>query len=230
VVHSQYRRVSHFIRQVISSFATEAPANCHLVFKHHPLDRGFRNHGPLIRKLAEQHGVVNRVHYVHDLHLPTLLQHALGTVVINSTVGLSSLVHGTPVKTTGKAVYDLPGLTHQGPLSSFWHNPEPIDQRLHRNFRRYLIAQTQINGSFYSWRGFQQGREYRFAAAFGAPAMPAGTGRDGDNLGIAATDKAPAAQPSTIMVKGTNQSWVPETPVSQSTASNSSRPRMTTHS
>jgi capsule polysaccharide modification protein KpsS len=152
----------------MTSFAMEAPAHRHLVFKHHPLDRGFRNHGSLIRALARQLGVAERVHYVHDLHLPTLLRHALGTVVINSTVGFSSLLHGTPVKTHGKAVYNLPGLVHQGPLASFWHDPEPIDQRLHKNFRRYLIAHTQINGSFYFWRGFRRGRELGSGPVSGA--------------------------------------------------------------
>jgi capsular polysaccharide export protein len=165
LVHSHHQRVSRFIRYVITSFASEAPANRHLVFKHHPLNRGFRNYRRLIRDTAQRFGISDRVHYVHDLHLPTLLQHALGTVVINSTVGLSSLLHGAPVKTQGKAIYDLPGLVHQGPLSGFWHAPEPIDQQLHENFRRYLIARTQINGSFYFWGGFQQGRELGFDTA-----------------------------------------------------------------
>jgi capsular polysaccharide export protein len=44
---------------------------------------------------------------VHDLHLPTLLAHASGTVVINSTVGPSALHHKVPSKTTGSAFYDM---------------------------------------------------------------------------------------------------------------------------
>ncbi|MCK7513766.1 MAG: methylenetetrahydrofolate reductase [Desulfobacterales bacterium] len=32
---------------------------------------------------------------------------------------------------------------------------------MRNQFRRYLIARTQINGSFYSWRGFEDGREGR---------------------------------------------------------------------
>ena len=229
VVHSEFRHVGHFIRHVIDSFAREAPGYLHLVLKHHPMDRGFRDHGRLIREAAGQLGVADRVHYVHDLHLPTLLRHARGTVVINSTVGLSSLLHGTPVKTHGKAVYNLPGLVHQGPLASFWRKPEPIDRQLHNHFRRYLIARTQINGNFYSWRGFEYGRELGHAAVTRTPTEPArATGRICDNPGRAGTALSLAAQYPVYSANGTKKSWAPQTPVRPLTASNSSPPRMTT--
>jgi capsular polysaccharide export protein len=139
-----------FVRRVVGSFARHAPADTRLVLKHHPLDRGYSDYSALIRKLASRYGVEDRVDYVHDLHLPTLLRHALGTVVINSTVGLSALLHGTPVKTLGHAVYDLPGLTFQGSLDQFWTDPGRVDRTLNRQFRNYLAATSQLNGSFYS--------------------------------------------------------------------------------
>jgi len=58
--------------------------------------------------------------YVHDLYLPTLLANALGAVVINSTVGLSTLNHGLPVKACTSAVYDMEGMAHQGELDDLW--------------------------------------------------------------------------------------------------------------
>lgn len=138
-----------FVRRVIGSFARHAPADTRLVLKHHPLDRGYSDYSSLVRKLVKRYGVEDRVYYVHDLHLPTLLDHAVGTVVINSTAGLSSLLHNTPVKTLGDAVYDMPGLTSRQTLDGFWTDPGHVDRELYHQFRNYLAATSQFNGNFY---------------------------------------------------------------------------------
>lgn len=148
--HSDFRSVRAFIAQVLNSFARSAPADCWLVFKHHPMDRGHRDYGRQIREQAEEAGVSGRVLYIHDQHLPSLLRATCGVVVINSTVGLSALFHGAPVKVLGRCVYDLPGLTHQGSLESFWKQPEKASRDFFRRYRDYLIHLTQVNGSFYS--------------------------------------------------------------------------------
>ena len=147
--HSDYRGVRAFIAEVITSFARSAPADVHLVLKHHPMDRGHRDYAQQIRRNAKHLGVTGRVHYIHDQHLPTLLKAAIGTVVINSTVGISSLFHGTPVKLMGRAVYDIRGLVHEGDLASFWTRPVPPDPDLVTRMRHYLIDMTQVGGSFY---------------------------------------------------------------------------------
>jgi len=74
----------------------------------------------LIKKLASAAGIAARVHYIHDQHLPTLLEQVRGVVLVNSTVGLSALHHGAPTKVCGHALYDIPGLTYQGTLDQFW--------------------------------------------------------------------------------------------------------------
>ena len=88
---------------------------------------------------------------MHDLNLPTLLTHARGVVVINSTVGLSALHHQTPTITLGKAIYDMPGLTFQGDLRHFWTEAQQQipDLELYWKFRNHVVDQTQLNGSFY---------------------------------------------------------------------------------
>jgi len=86
---------------------------------------------------------------VHDVDLPTLLKHAQGTVLINSTVGMSSLFHGTPVKTLGTAIYDLPGVTNQQPLDDFWSESGSVSKNTYNQLRQYLVERNQINGSFY---------------------------------------------------------------------------------
>lgn len=149
--HSDFKGVRAFITTVLESFARHAPKNVHLVFKHHPMDRGHRDYADQIDRQAAHAGVGDRVHYVHDQHLPTLLRTARGTVAINSTVGLSSLFHGTPVKLMGRAIYDLPKLVFDGPLDAFWHRPPPPCRATVRRFRQYLIHTTQVAGTFYSW-------------------------------------------------------------------------------
>ncbi len=152
LMHSEYRSVKHFIRNVISSFANNADVKDWLVIKHHPLDRGYHDYTQFIQKLAERYNVADRVKYIHDQHLPTLLAHAKGVVLINSTVGMSALHHQCPVKVCGKAIYDMEGLTYQKSLQSFWRDAPQItvDTELFNKFQRYVIAKTQINGNFYT--------------------------------------------------------------------------------
>lgn len=153
--HSQYADVRDFIREVVASFARHAPKDTRLVFKHHPMDRGVRHYGRLLRELADAYSVAVRVHYTHEIHLPTALDHTRGVVVINSTVGFSALWHGAPVKTMGDAIYDMPGLTCRGGLDDFWMNPEKPDPLLCGIYRAFVIVATQINGSYYGKDPFE---------------------------------------------------------------------------
>ncbi len=149
--HSDFDSVEKFIGHVVRSFATAAPADTHLVIKHHPMDRGYHDYGRLIRGYARDYGLEGRLHYIHDQHLPTLLRHARGCVLVNSTVGMSALFHGTPLKVCGAAIYDMPGLTYTGSLEHFWIDAPKVvvDCELFRRFRNYVIRRTQLNGSFY---------------------------------------------------------------------------------
>lgn len=150
--HSDYKTITDFIREVTGSFAEHAEPDCILVFKHHPMDRGYNNYRRVIERVARQHGVASRVVYGFDLHLPTLLKAARGCVTINSTVGLSALHHGVPTIALGNAIYDVFGLTWQGDLSSFWKGARHVDQALYHRVRSTLFYRTQINGSFYKNR------------------------------------------------------------------------------
>jgi len=150
VVGSRFGSNQAFIVDVVNSFAAHAGSQELLVFKHHPLDRAYSDYRQVIAEAAAAAGVAERTRYVHDLHLPSLLRAAKGTVVLNSTTGFSSLHHGTPVKVVGEAVYDIPGLTFQGPLAEFWADPPVPDPRVYRQFRDGVIAASQVNGCFYS--------------------------------------------------------------------------------
>lgn len=153
--HSDYCDVAEFIREVIGSFALHAPKTTVLVLKHHPMDRAYRDYTVLIGRLAHLYGLSQRVLYIHDQHLPTLLEHARGAVVINSTVGLSAIHQGVPTKVMGRAFYDFSGLTFAGSLSRFWFQASESrpDRMLYQQFRRWIIRTTQINDNFYAPMG-----------------------------------------------------------------------------
>ncbi|GAB3537767.1 capsular biosynthesis protein [Noviherbaspirillum agri] len=149
--HSRFDSVEQFIRRVVSSFAANAPAETVLVIKHHPMDRGYSDYTRFLRDLRAEFQLGERLMYIHDQHLPSLLDHARGAVVINSTVGLSALFHKTPLKVCGNAIYDIQGMTYQGRLDDFWQaaENEKVDAELFHRFRSYVIEHTQLNGSFY---------------------------------------------------------------------------------
>ncbi len=147
--HSRFESVEEFLKEVVASFAANGPKDKLLVIKSHPMDRPYREHGRLVRALARRHGLQDRMIHVHDLHLPTLLRHACGTVMINSTVGLQSIQEGTPVAVLGNAIYDMPGLAFQGKLEEFWRDPGNVDANLYGAFRQHLLRTNQANGSFY---------------------------------------------------------------------------------
>lgn len=149
LVHSDFDSIEHFIGDVLSNFARHAPRNKAIVFKHHPMDRGYTHYRRLFDRLVNHLGLQGRVFYVHDLDLPSLLDGAEGTVLINSTVGLTSLACGRPVKTLGRSVYDRPGLTAQCALADFWSDPGGVDRRVFLDYRSHLIARTQIGGNLY---------------------------------------------------------------------------------
>ncbi len=150
-VHSDFSSVQNFLLHVLTSFAAHAPDNTNLIVKHHPMDRGFTDYRKDINRFLQQHPKLKgRVFYVHDAPLPVFLRYGAGMVTLNSTSGLSALIHGMPVKIIGRASYDIPGITFQGSLAEFWKHPAPPDKDLFHAYRMYHINATQINGSFYS--------------------------------------------------------------------------------
>ena len=152
-VHSQYDNVNHATSEILHSFARHAPKNTYLVVKNHPLDTGVSKGKQFTMALSKGLGIQKRVIFLDGGHLPTLLSHTKGTVVINSTTGMSALHHQSPIITLGKALYDLPGLTFQGELDDFWRRGKKGDQKLFRDFRDVVVHETQINGNFYTRKG-----------------------------------------------------------------------------
>jgi capsular polysaccharide export protein len=154
-VHSEFDGITDAIRTVLASFRRSAPPDALLVIKNHPLDNGIIKLKEEVARLAREHDLAPRVRYIDGGHLPTLLSRCRGVVTVNSTTGLSALIHGKPVKALGQAVYDLPGLCFQGHLDEFWHRGTAPDSKLLKAFRAVTTAETQIFGGFYSMNGIR---------------------------------------------------------------------------
>lgn len=147
--HSNFGSIAQLIESTIDNFALHAPKNNALVIKHHPIDRGHTQYSDLIEQKAISLGVKDRVFYGHELHLPTLLKHTKGIVTLNSTVGISGLIHTLPVKVLGKAFWDHPKLTSDQTLDNFWQNPKKPEAKDIEKFLATIRHETQIKGSFY---------------------------------------------------------------------------------
>ena len=142
-----------FIREVLDSFATAAPRAAHLIFKLHPLDNGLERWDLQIRALRAQAGLDGRVHVLDGGDLSALLAIARGCVVINSTTGLHALRALVPTKVCGVSVYDIDGLTHQGPLAGFWTDPQPPEPDLLDDFVCAIAHGIHVRGAVYGASG-----------------------------------------------------------------------------
>lgn len=147
--HSRFDSVAQVISEVMHSFAAHATPEQALLIKHHPQNRGFAHYGKLITQLTEKLNLNGRVLYGHDFHLPDVYHHAKGVVTVNSTVGISALLHDLPTITLGKAIYDIDGITYGKSLNEFWQDDFKVDSLLFAKFRTYLCQQSQVSGDFY---------------------------------------------------------------------------------
>jgi len=152
-VHSDFETIGEVLEEVLASFSRHAPTDCYLVIKCHPLDNDLTPRGRQVSTLASRHHVTDRTIFVDGGHLPTLLDRARGVVTVNSTVGLTALKEGRPVKALGRAIYNFEGLASQQSLAEFWSSPRKPCLSTVEAFVRVLRARCVIRGSFYSEEG-----------------------------------------------------------------------------
>lgn len=151
--HSPFSSMTDFVRAAIRGFSEGAPSHHHLVFKAHPLEDGRTPLKADIRRIAKDHGVEDRVHFLRGGKLATLLDTARSAVTINSTAGQQVLWRGKPLKIFGTAVYGRPELVSGQTLEDFFAAPVQPDLAAYHDFRNFLLATSQIPGGFYSARG-----------------------------------------------------------------------------
>lgn len=149
-MHSPFSTMTEFLAVAIEGFAKGAPRHHHLVFKAHPLEDGRTQVQANIRRLAREHGVADRVHFIRGGKLAGLLNHARSAVTVNSTAAQQVLWRGMPLKVFGAAVYDKPEFVSTQPLPEFFATPTRPDLRAYRDYRRFLLETSQLPGGFYS--------------------------------------------------------------------------------
>jgi capsular polysaccharide export protein len=151
--YSPFPDLSTPIRMIMRSFAANAPPDTRLLFKNHPLDPGLRNWRRRVMRIAAETGVGDRVDYLDGGDLDTMISGALGSVMVNSTVGLRALYLKKPVLILGDAVYRVPGMVSSQGLDDFWQAPQPPDPTLVEDFIAALAATIQIRGVYYNQPG-----------------------------------------------------------------------------
>ena len=148
--HSPFPDMQSAASYAIESFAANAPGHLHLLLKAHPLDSSFFDWDKFVRRHARRLSLEGRLHFVDGGDLDSMVRKARGLVCVNSTSATLALANGTPVCTMGEAIYDLPGLTHQGHLDGFWANPVAPESGVYPAFRRVLVDRCLIRGGLAS--------------------------------------------------------------------------------
>ncbi|GAA3896177.1 capsule biosynthesis protein [Sphingomonas limnosediminicola] len=148
--HSPFPDMQGAASFVIESFAAHAPEDVHLLLKAHPLDCSFFRWDKFVQAHAERLGLTQRLHFVDGGDLDDMVACARGLVCVNSTSATLALAKDTPVCTIGEAIYDMPGLTHQGHLDTFWLRPTPPEPGLYKDFRRVLVDRCLVRGGLAS--------------------------------------------------------------------------------
>ena len=88
--------------------------------------------------------------------LAGLLNEARSAVTVTSTAGQQVLWRGLPLRAFGASVYCKEGLVSQQPLPEFFAAPCLPDNAAYQTFRDFLLATSQLPGSFYARRGRRQ--------------------------------------------------------------------------
>ncbi|MBV2150008.1 capsular biosynthesis protein [Sphingobium sp. AS12] len=152
-IHSPFTGMHDALRWILGSFAACAPADVVLLIKEHPLDNGLHAWRRTVVAMARELGIAERVLFIEHGDLYTIVGAAAGVVTVNSTTGTLALASGIPVAVLGTAIYDLPGVTHQGSLGDFWTAPSRPHRDLYDAFRRVLVARCLLHGGFSSSAG-----------------------------------------------------------------------------
>ena len=152
-LYSSFSGILESIVYVMASFATKAPQECSLVIKNHPLDNGLINYKTYVLQLSKALGIEDRVIFLEDGDGKRLIIGSEGVVLINSSMGLESLILGRPVMCLGQALYRMPGLAmseEELPLDAFWSAEKSVDTDLVRNFIKMLRHKALVSGNYYT--------------------------------------------------------------------------------
>lgn len=153
LTHGPYASVADFTVAAVEAFAAGAPRGDLLVFKTHPFEDGRAPLERIARAAGRAAGVAERIVFLDGGRLGPLLDRARSAATVNSTAGQQALWRGLPLYVAGRAVHAKPEFAASGDLAAFFAAPRPPDAALYRGFRRFLLASSQLRGSFYTGAG-----------------------------------------------------------------------------
>ncbi|ADZ70964.1 capsule biosynthesis protein [Polymorphum gilvum] len=206
--NAPYDHIGEAAEEVIRSFAKAAPVSARLVFKIHPLDQGIEPWRRLLKGIARRYGVRKRIYVIDGGNLNRLLEHAKGALTINSTTGIHALRVGCPTKVLGIALYDIAGLTSQGPLDAFWSDRTRPDPQLLEALERLLAASIQVKGNFYTERGRRAGaRAMALRLAAGTLNQPGARVDPPPRLERARAQNIPTTFADQLATRGKTERW-----------------------
>ena len=154
--YSPYSGMKEAIACVLTSFASAAPGNTHIIIRNHPLDNGLIDYATFIDSFAKACGIRERVHFVEGAKANRMMDKSIGVVVLNSTIGITALRLGKPVYCVGTAIYAMEGLainSEQMPLDDFWQKKRAPQRDALADFERVLKTHALVNGNFYTPEG-----------------------------------------------------------------------------
>lgn len=137
----------------LRSFAANAAEDEHLVFISKTLINSAQ--AAKTHEMAEKHNIADRLHLVENGNFKPLVKSAKAYITNSSIDALVAIKYGKPVMAIESSIYNIKGLTSQLALNDFWKTSEMPDAELFRKFRNYVIAKTQVNGSFYNRKGMK---------------------------------------------------------------------------
>ena len=145
---------TQLITASIQSFAQTAPAGNRLFFKVHTMERGHNNLTPLIRRIAAENRVSERVDVIETGSLGLLTRHSAGMITINSTSAFSAIFHGVPLMVLGRAIYAHPSLATLGAaFDSFWTTTHVASPSVRADYIKWIKEETLKPGDFYADAG-----------------------------------------------------------------------------
>lgn len=148
--HSPFASMLEAMEYVLASFARRAPHNARLLVKEHPLNFAFQSWAPTLARFERQMKLDGRILHIGGGDLESLARGSQGMVTVNSTSATLALRENVPTIALGTAIYDMPGITHQGRLDDFWTRPQRPDPGTFEAFRRVLHERCLIYGGFAS--------------------------------------------------------------------------------
>lgn len=156
IAYSPFPQMEDALERVFVSFARHAPPESLLVVKEHPWDPALPNWERYVRRRARELGLAERIRYLRGGQLNQLIQKARGVVLVNSSTALRVLQLHRPLQVLGSAVFDIPGLSHQGGLDRFWTEGREPDPQLREDFFTALAATVQVRGVFFQEPGLSE--------------------------------------------------------------------------